>query len=159
MNKKPMKHDVALVRLETLCAASEQCEYDLRQKLKKWGVGGDDAEKIIESLEERRFFDNGRFAQAFVNDKLRFNHWGQRKIRQSLRLKRVAADLIDGAMYAIDDDDFTEVLRDILRTRARRMPQPLSYDDKMRLARFAISRGFEISEILSIVNEPGLCDE
>lgn len=159
MNKKPMKPDVALVRLETLCAASEQCEYDLCQKLKKWGVGGDDAEKIIESLEERRFFDNGRFAQAFVNDKLRFNHWGQRKIRQSLRLKRVAADLIDGAMYAIDDDDFTEVLRDILRTRARRMPQPLSYDDKMRLARFAISRGFEISEILSIVNEPGLCDE
>ncbi|MBR5440975.1 MAG: RecX family transcriptional regulator [Prevotella sp.] len=157
--KKPISSDAALVRLETLCARSEQCGADLRRKLFTWGITGSTAEKILDSLADRRFFDDARFARAFVNDRFNFSKWGRRKITQALRLKRIDADIISDAVATIDDETYESTLRQILRSRAVRMAQPLSRDDRLRLARFAASRGFETSLILSTVNDPTLCED
>lgn len=159
MMRKPMKPDSALVRLETLCARSEQCGYDLLKKLSSWGIVPSDAEKILNSLADRRFFDDGRFAGAFVSDKFRFSGWGKRKIRQALFLKHIDADLIDEALETIDADEYRASLWRIIRNRAVKLPQPLSYDDKVRLARFAAGRGFEPDLIFPIINNPSLCQE
>jgi len=159
MNRRPIKPDAALVRLETLCARSEQCSSDLRKKLLTWGIAPSEAEKILDSLADRRFYDDERFARAFTNDKFRFSGWGRRKIRQALILKRIAKSLIDDALEAIDNEEYAATLRRIIRNRALKYPQPLCYDDKVRLARFAASRGFEPDLFFPIINDPTLCEE
>ena len=45
--KKTITPQDALMRLETLCAQSEQCTYDLRQKLYRGGIPLPDSDKII----------------------------------------------------------------------------------------------------------------
>ena len=58
LTRKPITPQQAMIRLETLCASSEQCTYELRQKLFRWGVGSSDSEKIIESLQRRKFVND-----------------------------------------------------------------------------------------------------
>ena len=141
----------ALIRCEELCARAERCEYELREKMHTWRIGGRDIDAIINSLITRRFLDNSRYARAFVRDKYRFARWGRRKIAMALKQKRIDDDIIDEALEEINQDEYMSILRAILKAKAARMERPLSYDDRMKLFRFAISRGFESKHISTLL--------
>lgn len=142
--RKPMGADRALIRLEELCARSERCEDELRKKLSGWMIPASDSERIMDSLRKRRFVDDSRFARAFVRDKYRFNGWGRIKIRMALRTKRIDPDLIEEALEEIDQAAYIEILRRLLKAKNRSIPEEIQgYDRRVRLFRFAASRGFE----------------
>lgn len=145
---RPMDPARALVRLEELCARSEQCEGELREKLRKWSIPSNKASEIIASLRSRRFVDDARFARAYVRDKFRFSHWGRRKIEMYLRQKRVEQDIIDVALDEIDPEDYLLLLRRLLSAKAATLrDDPGSFEARNKLYRFAIGRGFEPSVI------------
>ena len=50
--------------MASLCARSEQCEYDVRQKLFKLGLPPHDINETIEYLVSNKFISNDRFAKA-----------------------------------------------------------------------------------------------
>lgn len=141
--KKPMEPARSLLKLEELCSRSEQCEGELREKLRKWLVSDDDADTIIRSLRRRRYVDDSRFARAFVRDKFRFDHWGRRKIELALRRKRVQADVIAEALDEIDGDEYFAMLRKLLAYKARTLADGEPYARRVKLMRFAVGRGFE----------------
>ena len=89
MQRKPLSPEMALSRLATLCARAERCRSELEQKLRLWGIGAADSERILSRLEKERYFDDRRFAAAFTRDKALYSHWGRRKIEAALRLKRI----------------------------------------------------------------------
>ena len=133
------------MRLEELCARSEQCEGEVRRKLRAWQICDEDADTIVRSLVRRRFVDDSRYASAFTRDKYRFARWGRRKIELALRQKQVDADIIAEALDAIDEEEYAGVLRALLASKMKNMAEPESYEERNRLFRFAVSRGFEIS--------------
>lgn len=135
--------DEALARCEELCARAEYCEGELRRKLYMWGVGNDDSDRIIGSLRERRFVDDARFAEAFVREKVMYAGWGRRKVAAALYQKRVARDVIAGALDGVDPETYERRLEEILMQKRRTMAEPDTYDGRTRLFRFAASRGFE----------------
>ncbi|MDE6158202.1 MAG: RecX family transcriptional regulator, partial [Muribaculaceae bacterium] len=71
--------------------------------------------------------------------------WGRRKIELALRQKQVDADIIGEALDAIDEEEYAGVLRALLASKMKNMAEPESYEERNRLFRFAVSRGFEIS--------------
>ncbi|MCM1109950.1 MAG: RecX family transcriptional regulator [Clostridium sp.] len=151
ISRKPLDPDTALVRLETLCADSEQCTANLLAKLRRWGVSASDASEIVDSLVDRRFVDDRRFAMAYARDKMRFGRWGRAKIRVGLYAKRIPAPLIDEALEALDDDLYSKVCLATLRSRVRSASLPGDYDGRTRLYRFGLQRGFEpalLSELI-----------
>lgn len=141
--KKETSPEQALVRLEELCVKAERCEDELRRKLTLWRIAPADADAIIDSLRARRFLDERRFAAAFVRDRYRFGKWGRRKIVQALRLKRIPGSIIEEGLAQIDADEYLAILAALLRFKAKDMEHPLSFEDKNRLFRFAVGRGFE----------------
>lgn len=145
---RKMTAEEALVRLETLCARSEQCSGEIMTRLARWKFGPDEARRILDSLVDRRFVDDRRYASAFVRDKYRFARWGRLKIRQALALKRVGRDVISDAIGEIDEDLYRETLAGLLRAKARTLADGNTFEGRTRLFRFAVSRGFE-SEIIS----------
>lgn len=149
--KKRISEEVALQRLETLCAAGEHCRHELTEKLHKWGVTAQEATRILESLEQRRFVDDSRFASAFVRDKLLYNHWGKIKISLALRAKRIDPDIIDEALDEIDSEEYEEVAREFLAAKARTVKEGNCYDGRSRLYRHGLSRGFESPLVARIV--------
>ena len=144
-NKKPPTPDEALIRLEDLCARSEQCVEEIRRRLYMWQICRNDAEKIVKSLVQRRFVDDTRYAAAFVRDKYRFARWGRLKIEMALRQKRIDSTIIADAIAGIDDDEYRDALMHIIAAKAKTMDEPYTYENRMRLMRFALSRGFESS--------------
>lgn len=141
------------MRLEELCARSEQCEGEIRRKLRVWQVGDDDADTIVRSLVRRRFVDDSRYAAAFTRDKYRFARWGRRKIEMALRQKRVDDDIIAEALDTIDEEEYAEVLRHIITLKIKALSEPQSYENRTRLFRFAVSRGFEIPLVSKIISQ------
>ena len=153
--KKELRPEAALIRLETLCARAEQCESELRRKLATWQIAPDDADAIIISLRSRRFVDDSRYAAAFVRDKYRFARWGRRKIEMALRQKRIDPDVAAEAMTEIDDKEYLSILRHIITAKAKPMAKPLAYEDRMKLLRFAVGRGYESAQAVKIIIQLG----
>lgn len=143
--------DQALSKAASLCGASECCVADIREKLTRWGVPSADAGKIEDYLIDKKYIDELRYARAYVMDKLRFQHWGRVKIGAMLRMKHVCTADIDQAMREIDADQYRDILRQVLESKQRSIKDDDPYIRHAKLIRFAMQRGFEISEIEKVI--------
>lgn len=141
--RRTITPEKAVERLESLCARSEQASGELRRKLRQWGISESKADEIIDSLIDRRFVDDERFAGAFVRDKIRFARWGRRKIRQALYQKGIASEIISKVLAEIDEDEYESVLAAILSAKARTTYDIATYEGRTQLYRHGLSRGFE----------------
>ena len=144
----------ALMRLEALCAQSEQCTYDLRQKLYRWGITSADSEKIIATLIKTRFVDDARFAVAYCRDKYRFNRWGRLKIVYGLRAKHITSSDINEALNAIDNKEYEEILTSVVKSKATTIKDINTYEGRTKLFRSVALRGYESSLIAQIIKDP-----
>lgn len=142
---KPITPEAARIRMADLCARSEQCEADIRQKLYRMGLSSSEVQKSIEYLVEGRFIDNARFARAFARDKCRFSSWGRNKIRLGLIAKRISSADIAQGLDAIEEKDYLEALHRTASAKARGMDLkgPDARDNRIKLFRHILSRGFE----------------
>lgn len=154
--KKSITPQEAQGRLELLCVRAEHCRHELAEKLHKWGIFGDTAEKILDDMAQRRFFDDARFAQAYVRDKLLYSKWGRLKISAQLRAKRIPTSVISEALDTLDPEEYTRVARDFLTAKARTIKDGLTFEGRTRLYRAGLARGFESSVIAPIVKSPSI---
>ncbi len=146
--RKTITVEAATERLETLCARSEQCSYELTVKMKRWGLSGAQIEAVIEGLTQRGYLDDQRFANAFVSDKYRFSSWGRRKIMAALAAKRIPSAMVREALGEIDPDIYTGRLDNALRVKNRSLPDDMEPLMKRRkLYQFALARGYESAEV------------
>lgn len=150
IKKKQITPDAARLKMADLCARSEQCEYDIRQKLRKMCIPVSEIDNIIEFLIERRFIDDARFAKSFTNDKIRFSCWGKNKIRMALRMKRIPSCIISEAFEDINEDDYNDALWKAAKSKAKSLDL-LDYNDRAKLYRHLLSRGYESSLISSAI--------
>lgn len=151
--KAPLTFENALSRAADLCARCEQCSPDILKKLDSWGINASDSAKIIRRLEELKFLDNLRFAKAYAHDKLHFSGWGRRKIRQGLWAKRLPTNIIDHAFDDIDeeDDEYRAIALRVMKAKIRQLKEwPLSRESKLKVVKFAMTRGFEYPLIVDI---------
>lgn len=142
-----MTKEEALRRLTTLCAASEQCEYDLCEKMRRWGVDYEDINEAIEYLRDENYIDDERYCRAFINDKYRFAKWGKVKIAQALIQKRFEQSSFRHLLNEIDQEEYLNILSDTLRNKIRSIRADSDYERNGKLMRFAMSRGFEFTDI------------
>lgn len=141
----------ALIRLQELCARSEQCSHEVLTRLRGWGIEGRQAAGILDALIDERYVDDSRYAAAFARDKVVFNRWGRAKVRMAMIQKRLDRDLIDEALAAIDPDEYSRALAEALRAKAASMPETLSYESRQKLLRHLVSRGFEAGMAVSVI--------
>ena len=143
----------ALAALMRLCARAERSEEDARRLMTRWGVAPADRERVLERLRRDRFIDDARYAEAFVRDKIRLSGWGARKIRTSLRLKGIAAAIIDEALARLDPANQSERLRTQLEKKLRLTRYKDTYDLKTKLIRYGLSLGYDYDAVLDAAGE------
>ena len=132
----------AYLQLAAVCAHAEHCEQEMRDKMKRWGMDKDVQERVVARLVKERYIDNERYARAFVKDKIRYNKWGQRKVRQALWLKRIDEDIQQRVLDEIDEKEYLDILRPLLKQKRKSIKAESDYELNQKLARFALSRGF-----------------
>lgn len=149
--RKPISVEAMRLRLAGLCARSEQCESDLRQKIYRAGLTSGQSDEIISFLKENRYLDESRYAKAYCNDKVRFSGWGKIKIREGLRAKRISSGIIEEALGNIDHKEYVDKLKQTGIAKARRLNM-LDYADKAKFLRQMTSRGYETSLVTKLAD-------
>lgn len=139
-----------------LCSRGEKCSFEVSEKLKLWGLSGEESELVIRKLVAEKYIDDERFARAYVKDKFRFNRWGKQKIAFMLHAKHVAAEIIEQAFEEIEGESYDEKLRQLLAEKMKTTKGKDPFDRKNKLVRFAMGRGFESAIIFRILKELGI---
>lgn len=150
--RKTVTKEEALVSMASLCARSEQCEADIYKKLLNKGLSHGDIHEIIEELINREFIDNARFARSFANDKVRFSAWGRNKIRAALMAKRISSVDTAEALAQIDEKEYAAALSRAVKSKVSGLDLSV-YEDRLKLYRHLLSRGFESSFASSAVKK------
>ena len=88
-------------RAGRFCAFRERSPNELLEKLLDWGLGEQDAEKVVAQLIKEKFVDEQRFANAFCNDKFEFNSWGKQKIKANIYSHKLSSSAIENALDRI----------------------------------------------------------
>ncbi len=137
----------ALNRLTAYCAGSEHCKWELQEKMQRWGISFDTIKRILTRLESEKYIDEERFCKAFTNDKFKFSKWGKLKISQALYLKKIPQPVITKYLDEIDQEEYLNVLANLINSKRKNIRAKDDFELNGKLIRFAMSRGFEFSDI------------
>jgi regulatory protein len=148
---RPLTVDEVLVKLENYCAYRERCPKEVSDKIKELGLRGTDAEQVYAVLEADGFFKEARFAAAFANGKLRFNHWGKVRIRQELVMRGIDPGIIREALDSISETEYFDIIGKMIEKKARQYDGDGNAREKT-VASIARA-GFETSLIFRLLDE------
>lgn len=144
---KQMTEKEATLRLTTLCAQAEHCSYEMEEKLRRWQLAEEAIARIMEYLIKNKYVDDERYAHALALDKIRYNKWGRRKVEQALWAKRIDESVRRVVLDSIDDKEYLDVLRPLLKSKSRSVRADSDYERNVKLVRFALGRGFSMELI------------
>ena len=147
-----MSEETALIRLADYCARGERCSSELLAKLADWEIPEEARMRIMKQLSERQYFDDERYAWALARDRVRFGKWGRRKVDQALWQKHIPEDVRRRVLDDIDDEEYLNVLRPLLKNRRRTIKAANDYELRMKLVRYALGRGFSMDLIRQCVD-------
>lgn len=151
--KKTISEENALKRMMRICSRKEYCTFEIKQKLYNLQLQSNSIDKIISELIKSKFIDDKRYTRSFINDKLQFSKWGIIKIRHSLKLKQIPDSLIDEALQEIEPDSLNEHLQTLISRKYETVKGNNEYDKRTKVIRFALGRGFNMSEIIRCIDK------
>ena len=132
----------------------------MNEKMRRWGLEEEVRQRVTARLVKERYVDDERYARAFVNDKIRYNKWGRRKVQQALWQKHIDDDIQQHVLDDIDDKEYLTVLRPLLKQKRKSIKAANEYEMTQKLVRFALGRGFSFDLIRQCmdVDEDALTD-
>ena len=139
---KEVSEQGAYLQLAQLCARAEHCQYELTEKMRRWGMSDEAQARVMQRLVSERYVDDERYARAFVRDKIRYNKWGRRKVEQALWQKHIDKDIREQILNEVDDDEYLSVLRPLLKQKQKTLKGGTDYERNQKLVKFALQRGF-----------------
>ncbi len=155
-NKQITKtEDQARVALAALCARGEHCTGEMDDKMRRWGLDDAARQRVVDYLVDNHFVDDERFSRAFVNDKLRYDHWGRRKIEQGLWQKKVAPSLVERVLAEVPAERYADVLLPLMQSKWPTIKAETDYERSMKLIKWALGRGFDMDVIRRCIERMG----
>lgn len=138
--------------LEALCARREYCSSDILKKAVDRLDGDTEAAlQLVGSLKAEGYVDDLRYASAFAREKSSITGWGEIKIRFALRAKRIDESIIEQALSEVDCHKSADKLERLLAVKWRSLGG--ADDAKLKLIRFALSRGYTYDEVRPAVEK------
>jgi regulatory protein len=141
--KKNFTPGQALPKIQFYCATRERCQAEVRDKLREWGVYGDDLDQIMVSLIEGNYVNELRYAKAFTSDKYRLDNCGRQRIVRELKQKEISDYCIQKALDEIHEGDYRDILLKLLQKKSGLLPSMHPAELRQRLFRYALQRGYE----------------
>jgi len=143
----------ALSKIQRYCAYQERSHQEVKYKLHSYGLTSDEVDEIISRLITDNFVNEERFAKAFAGGKFRIKKWGRNKIEHELESLGLTKNCINRGLKEIDPSDYNKTLRTLLKKKAQEVSEENIYAKKNKIARFAISKGYEPELVWELVKE------
>lgn len=95
-----------LDKIKSYCQYQERCTKEVRKKLYTLKASTESIEKIISFLKHNDFLNDERFAQFFIQGKLRIKKWGKIKLKYELKIRAINYQIIETSIKNIPDDEY-----------------------------------------------------
>ena len=95
-----------LDKIKSYCQYQERCTKEVRKKLNTLKASTESTEKIISFLKYNDFLNDERFAQFFIQGKLRIKKWGKIKLKYELKSRGINYQIIETSIKNISDDEY-----------------------------------------------------
>lgn len=138
----------AFARATDLISKFIKTEKQIREYLKQKGFDAKVVDEVVLKLKTYGFIDDLAYAQSFVNFKK--NVCGAKKLKQELFSKGVSKEIIDQVLDGIRDDSEQSCMAQAEKYMKNKEKTP---ENKVRLNRFLLSRGFDFADINSVINK------
>lgn len=144
--KNDAVRDKAYYRSLDLVSRRLRSEWELRDYLKRKEYTPDIIDMTVERMIERGYIDDRLFAQRWVENRRLLKPTSKRRLQQELQAKRVSRTVID-ELFAADETDEREALRELVEKKARRYP------DKLKFMQFLARQGYGYDDIKAVLEE------
>jgi len=146
-----MDYEKCLSRLQRLCSKAEYCRSQMYTKALR-DLEGDTsaAKRVVDALVADKYVDDARYASAFAREKASIQGWGPVKIRFQLRSKGISDADIASGMSEIEEPKAARKLESVIAAKYRSLkgdPQC-----RLKLLKFALSRGYEYGDVAAAVD-------
>lgn len=146
-----MDKNKALSKCMDMCSKREYCSAEISEKLQKWELTEPDIDQIIESLIAQKFIDHERYATAFVNDKIRFNHWGKVKVKYYLNHKGIEGEIINIALKNFSENKYIQIALTEIEKKWNKTTAKNAFELKNKVAKSIINKGFEPALVFELL--------
>ncbi len=154
-----MTREDALKKLERYCDYQDRCHQEVRYRLLKEKVFGDDLEWVITALIDSGHLNEERYARSLVRGKFRIKGWGRVRIGQELKRREIGDYIRRKAMEEIDETAYLSMLEQLLEKRKNQLPADLSLLTVLEdLRKYVLRKGYEweiIERMLSTMQANG----
>jgi len=150
-SKKNYTAAEALKKGEAYCAYQERCQQEVRNKLYEWGLKSNEVENIIANLITNNFLNEERFAKTYAGGKFRIKKWGKEKIILGLKKRKISDYCIKKGLEEIEEYDYLRILSEVIKKKSKSIRNPKSEIRNFKMARYAISRGFESELVWDVI--------
>jgi regulatory protein len=144
-----------LQKAAAYCAYQERTQDEVKLRLKKWNVWGDEADEIIAELISMNYLSEERFAKSYAGGKFRVKNWGRMKIRQELNRRGLSNYSIEKGMNEIQDEAYITALK-VLLAKKKVLLEKTETDQfklKQKLVRYALGKGYESELVWKLVGD------
>jgi len=137
------------------CSYQERSHKEVRDRLRKWNVWGEEADEIIAALITENFLSEERFARSFAGGKSRMKQWGRKKIMLELQRKGVSRSNIEAGLNEIGESDYKLGLVRLLEKKKLSLERTETDRRLLRqkLMRFAMGKGYEMELVAEVISE------
>ena len=143
--------DELIEKMRRWCSKQERCTFEVRRKLQQANVSESDQKKILEALEREGFLSNARFLESYVRTHAEYKRWGPLKIAAGLRTKGFTSTESNQAINEASGDLFDTILCELVQKKEAEL-----LENRERVIRFLLSRGFRVDDILKSIDEARL---
>ena len=113
---------------------------------------GKEAAAVLERLRAERYVDDARYARAFARDKAHLAGWGSRKIAYALASKGIPAETVKEALSEVEDGESTRRMEEVIRGKWRSVKAATPQERRVKVLRFALSRGYDYAAVMKVVS-------
>jgi regulatory protein len=144
-----------LQKAAAYCAYQERTQDEVKKRLQKWKIWGEEADEIIAELITQKYISEERFAKTYAGGKFRIKNWGKIKIRQELQRRGLTEYNIREGIKEITDETYHQNLRELLLRKKTLIEdkEPDTFRLKQKLARFALGKGYESDLVWKLIEE------
>ena len=141
----------AYPRIASFCAYQERTQNEVRERLKDFGIDGDEAEEVIVMLMSDNYLNESRFAITYAGGKSRIKKWGKNKIKQALKQKGISENCIKIAIQDIDNEDYFNNLK-LAEKKLAEIKETNPLKRKQKLLNFIQTKGYENDLVWEVLN-------
>ncbi|HMI66781.1 MAG TPA: regulatory protein RecX [Cyclobacteriaceae bacterium] len=143
----------ALAAIQRYCAYQERSHQEVKRKLFDYGLHTDEVNELLARLITEGFLNEERFAKAFAGGKFRMKQWGRLKIEHELEHRGLTKNCIVRGINEIDASDYAKTLKGLIAKRVKQTPEINIFKKRNKVARFAISKGYEPELVWEVVKD------